>query len=328
MARLLVYAASIVHLDDAPSQSSWDGKPDTAFAKQAEMFSAYVEKAVSAFAGLRESSAEKDVVNAKKPLYVIVGPEWMFRVKHDQLSGFRREEFYGKDHVARYQALGRSLSSRADAQVLLVPGSILWVEEKSDPARDAIVRRTEGYLKRVDMKYGPDRAPDRAEAETTAIDHRRKILDPDRTQKHFGYNEAGIFFDGTQVKTVRKAWNASDFPIFGGEPVDMVYGVGAGTRTVKVAEHDLKTGLAICFDHSRILDYGKTVDLYMLISCSQDLSDKDRMTAKPKGLIVHADCRANWCNDVAAGGENKLTQKPVRMGAVTAAEAVITVGEG
>ena len=46
-----------------------------------------------------------------------------------------------------------------------------------------------------------------------------------------------------------------------------------GARVEERAELELAVpvGLSICWDHSRVREYDKTVDLYILISCSQDL---------------------------------------------------------
>jgi hypothetical protein len=242
-------------------------------------------------------SSTDGVVNADRPLYVLAAPEWLFRVRRSQFGAFDPNEYFAESHRQRYIELLTSLSARRAEDVLLVGGSILWIRPLDEKAREALGASTESYRKAKDAKYGtPEKARSekRLEKEAAVFDARKAVVEGKVQKRFLGYNEAFAFFNGSQKKSVLKSWNAGDFDPFGAESADkhveMVHGLGAGSFSLDIGGGKLKVAVAICFDHSRPLNYGKTVDLYILVSCSQDLSEKKKYV-RGGGLILHSDCR-------------------------------------
>ena len=241
------------------------------------------------------SAAQGGVVNAAKPLYVFAAPEWLFRVRRSQFK-WAEGEYFRATHRQKYRELLGALSSRGDADVLIVAGSMLWMQPLDHAARSQLADATEQYVKAKDAKYGtPEhvRPAARVKRETAVLSERKAIVEGPVTKEWLGYNEAFAYFNGAERKSVLKSFNSSDFDVGGGDTpakhVAMVYGLGAGSFSLDMGGGKLKAALAICFDHSRPLDYGKSVDLYILVSCSQNLASGKKYV-KDGGLILHSDC--------------------------------------
>lgn len=256
----------------------------------------------------KEQIASDGVVNAARPLYVFAAPEWLFRVKKSQFK-WQAGEYYQPAHRQKYRELLAALSSRGDADVLIMAGSMLWIQPLDPTARRQLADATEQYVKAKDVKYGtPEhvRPAARVEREAAVLSERKAIVEGAVTREWLGYNEGFAYFNGAERKSVLKSFNSGDFDVGGGDTpakhVAMVYGLGAGSFSLDIGGGKLRAALAICFDHSRPLDYGKSVDLYILVSCSQPLSE-DKKYVKDGGLILHADCHG-W-GGAQAGAANK-----------------------
>jgi hypothetical protein len=324
--KVLTYAVAVRHSHSGTDDGRWAKKPDVAFAAQSQKLEELVQKGFAKLDVLR--SGDKDTgaaVNPDKPLYVFVAPEWLFKVTDHPLR-FDASDFYTKQHREKYANLLTGLSVRGDAHVLLVAGTMLWIEERTTEAVKALREGTEAYEKRTQAKYedaGKPRAENRLKQEEKVKETRQQVIQGTGKMNYLGYNEALVFFDGVQRKSVLKAWNANDFEICGGPDsvakyVGMVHGLGAGVFHLPIGGGRLAVGVAICFDHSRVRKYDKVVDLYLLASCSQDLSGKKYV--KDGGLIVHADCD---CYTSINGGAQNGTVRVEKEGNFIASRALI-----
>lgn len=266
-----------------------------------------------------------DIVNREKPLYVFAAPEWFFRVKEHQIK-FDENEYFSAAERQSYLELLASLSTKADADLLMVAGSMLWIDKKSELTVNKVKEETDKYVEGKAKKYQEKvRSSQRLAEEERVLKDRRELITSGK--RYLGYNEAFAFFNGVQKKRLLKSFNSNDFMMNGrlldapGQQVDMVYGLGAGVFTLEIGGGRLKVGLAICYDHSRVRNYDKHVDLYILISCSQDL--KSEKYVKDGGLILHSDCCLSWSD--AKAGENNKSMKHKYTGKYLLAGALIEI---
>jgi hypothetical protein len=316
-----------------------DGDPDApydaegAFTRCAARLKELVQAGFAKLDGFRDQHpiAREDadgVANAARPLYVFVAPEWLFRVRKGQLGAFDAREYFTPAQRQKYRELLVSVSTRGDADVLLVGGSMVWIQPADPTARRQLGEATERYVQAKDAKYGiPERQrpQTRTEREAEVLTARKAIVEGG-SKEYLGYSEAFAYFNGAERKSVLKSANAGDFSPFGQnsaeKSVAMVHGLGGGSFSLDVAGRKLKTALAICADHIRPVDYGKSVDLYILVSCSQNLSDDTRYV-KDGGLILHADCHG-WGG--AQGGAANPTLVTEKVKPFELAFAVVDIG--
>ena len=292
--RILTYCVTVTRDDEPGPPFEADKAYDAREAHLSQLVQAGFAK-LDAFRQKQQQPTFQDgIANAGRPLYIFAAPEWLFRVKRDQF-GWNPAEYFMPKHRQQYRKLLASLSVRADVDVLMVAGSMLWIQPLDALARLQVAAETARYRVGKAVKYGFDdrtRPESRLEREADVFKAREPIITGVVKKEWLGYNEALVYFNGTERKSVLKSYNASDFSMFGAENpanhVEMVYGLGAGSFSLDIAGGKLKCAVAICYDHSRPLEYGKSVDLYILVSCSQSVS---RKYVKGGGLILHSDCR-------------------------------------
>ncbi len=198
------------------------------------------------------------IVNQNKPLYIFVAPEWLFSKTRDWRESSVEGIFYSRENREQYQRTLEELSGvRNKADLLLVAGSILWVEEKTSPgALSAIKEASKSYKTK---KQGKVLLPKAEEV----LQERKKITKGNIT-KYLGYNEAFVAYNGGIRKSILKSRDVGDFT--GLNDVTLVPGLGAGTFSLPVGGEWLKVGVCICADAGRVHDYGKSTNLFILIS--------------------------------------------------------------
>jgi hypothetical protein len=308
--KVLTYTVCVRHKFGTLEEAGGGTNLQKAFDTQAATLKNYVQDGFAKLDAMRAGSQDNasGAVNADRPLYVFVAPEWFFRAQSDVFQ-FSQGKYYQQEHRDQFAALFKGLSTKDGADVLLVGGSMLWIEPRNRQAAEALRRDTKEYKRRTGAKFaqaGPTktRPETRLTEEKLVAAERKKLYHGTPPQTWLGYNEALVYFNGVERKRVLKSANASDFDISGRDPVTahvgMVYGLGAGMFHLPIGGQKFAVAVAICKDHSRVLNYGKLVDLYILLSCSVDMQRLKYV--KDGGLIVHADCRN--LPTIAGGGQN------------------------
>jgi hypothetical protein len=225
-------------------------------------------------------SRDTDVLDHARPLYVFAAPEWLFRRGKDPNQTFGLDERDKFERALPTLSSGQAEGINQGRRVLLVPGTVHWRCPRSG-AEDNVRGSVAAYEEKKRMKAKT--VQPRAGAVVKDITDR--VLPAPQDKKNFGYNQALIYYQGELRKVVQKEVDAGDFGSVDATTV-LVPGLGSGAFSLK--DLGLKVGVAICYDHKRIMEYGKEVDLYLLLSASQSL-EPEKVGARKGGLMVHAD---------------------------------------
>jgi hypothetical protein len=252
-----------------------------------EAFNAGMAKLDSFRSTVAGSLPASGLVNKDRPLIVFAAPEWLFRKSRNESAETPVEsQFYTERDRETHVGLLTELSApRGNADILMVAGSMLWCRPRDEQALKAIEQRQKEYRNKQTRKHG--KIPEEA---ASALAVQDKLVTGDLKKLYLAYNEAFVFYNGGLRKSILKSANVGDFVLSAIEKqVELVPGLGAGTFSLEVGGQRLKTGVSICFDASRTHKYGRSVNLYILVSETVGTEVVPDETLRPGGLMVYSD---------------------------------------
>jgi hypothetical protein len=228
-----------------------------------------------------------EIVNRDRPLFVFSAPEWLFRKTTDWVGVSDDDEdwlerFYHKaDRDAYCRAMEGLSKPTGQADVLMVAGTFHWVGQNSNPqVAELVAARVKKYEDKLQGKWKAKAPP-----ETAKVTEKLNALKTP-AKPIYGFNEALVYFNGGLRKTVSKSSDAGDFR---NPAISFMPGLGAGTFSLAVGGHQMKVGVSICVDATRIAEYQKDVDLLLLVSNTVSPKVVTKGTVRPGGLMVYSD---------------------------------------